>query len=104
MTTGRSFPASEVRGGGREELPRVRGQGRPGGDTPGPRSGVVAKRSYPAAEEATSHPKPGAVALRSHLIPEAGAAAGRSNRRSGGCEGAGGLKELSHVDRQEGRW
>ena len=56
----RSYPTSVVRGGGREELPHVRGQGRPGGDTPGPRSGVVAKRSYPAAEEATSHPKPGA--------------------------------------------
>ena len=41
---------SEVRGGGREELPRVRGQGRrPGGDTPRPRSGV-AKRSHLAPE------------------------------------------------------
>ena len=31
----RSYPASEVRGGGREELPGVRGQGRrPEGATP----------------------------------------------------------------------
>ena len=33
---GRSYPASEVRGGGLEELPRIRGQGRrPGGATRG---------------------------------------------------------------------
>ena len=42
---------SEVRGSGREELPRVRDQGRPG--------------------EATSHPRPGAVTLRSHPKPKA---------------------------------
>ena len=41
---------SEVRGGGREELPRVRGQWQLGGDT--------------------LHPRPGA-ARRSHLMPEA---------------------------------
>ena len=35
VAAGRSYPASEARGGGREELPRVRGQGRrPGGATP----------------------------------------------------------------------
>ena len=43
-------PGSEVRGGGREELPSVRGQWRLGGDTPRPRSGA---------------------ASRSHLTPEA---------------------------------
>ena len=51
---GRRHPASEVRGGGREELPRVRGQcpsGRPG--------------------EATSRLRPGVVTLRSHPKPEA---------------------------------
>ena len=37
--------------GGQEETPCVRGQGRPG--------------------EATSHPRPGAVTLRSHHEPEA---------------------------------
>ena len=46
----RSYPASEVRGGGQEELPRVQGQWQPGGDTPRPRSGAAAKRSYPASE------------------------------------------------------
>ena len=45
---------SEARGGSREELPQVRGQGRLG--------------------EATSHLRPGAVALRSHPALEAGAA------------------------------
>ena len=46
----RSYPASEF-SGGREELPRVQGQWRPG--------------------EATSHPRPGSVTLRSHPEPEA---------------------------------
>ena len=36
----RSYPTSEVRGGGREEPPSFRGHGqRPGGPTPHPRSG-----------------------------------------------------------------
>ena len=58
----RSYPASKVsgrweettrvrgQGGGQEELPRVQGQWQPGGDTPRPRSGAAAKRSYPALE------------------------------------------------------
>ena len=83
----RSYPASEA-SGGREETPRVRGQGQPG--------------------EAISCPRPGAVTLRSPLEPKArcrswegqpgeatsclrpGPAARRSNPRSGGCAGAGG--------------
>ena len=48
---GRRHPASEVRGGDWEELSCVRGQGRPG--------------------EATWHPRPGTVTLRSHPKPEA---------------------------------
>ena len=47
---GRSYPASEA-SDGREETPRVLGQGRPG--------------------EATSCPRPGAVTWRSHPEPEA---------------------------------
>ena len=47
----RRHPACEVRGGGREETPHVRGQEWPG--------------------EATSHPRPRAVTLRSHPKPEA---------------------------------
>ena len=38
-TAERSYPASQVRGGGREEQSQARGQGRrPGGPTPHPRS------------------------------------------------------------------
>ena len=59
----RSYPASEF-SGGREELPRVQGQWRPG--------------------EATSHPRPGSVTLRSHPEPEARVAGRRSILRSSG--------------------
>ena len=51
MAAERSYPVSEARGGDREELPYIRGQERPG--------------------EATSRPRPGAVALRSHPLPKA---------------------------------
>ena len=72
---GRSYPASEVRGGGREELPLVPGQWRPGGDNLRPRSGA-AERRYPASEvrggrEKPPRPKAGGVTLRSHHEPEA---------------------------------
>ena len=56
---GRSYPASEVRGSGREETPRVRGQWRPGGDTLCPRSGW-----RPGGD--TPRPRSGVV-RRSHL-------------------------------------
>ena len=46
----RSYPGSEA-SGGREETPHVRGQGRLG--------------------EATSHPRPRVVTMRSHPKPEA---------------------------------
>ena len=47
----RSYPLSEVRGGDREELPHIRGQGRRlRGATPRPRSGAAAERSYPTSE------------------------------------------------------
>ena len=49
-TAKRSYPASEV-SGGREETPRIQGQGQLG--------------------EATSCPRPGVVTLRSHLKPKA---------------------------------
>ena len=42
----RSYPASEA-SRGREETPRVRGQGRPGEATSGPRPGPVTLRSHP---------------------------------------------------------
>ena len=72
---------------------------------------------------ATMCPRPGAAG-RSHLLPEARgggpeerlraggqgqhprpeAVAGRSNPKSGGCSGMGGLEELSHAEGQEGQW
>ena len=51
-------PGSEVRGGGREELPSVRGQWRLGGDTPRPRSGAAAGRRHPASEVRGGREKP----------------------------------------------
>ena len=50
MAAGRSYPTSEA-SGSQEEAPRIRGQGQPG--------------------EATSHPRPGVVILRSHPEPKA---------------------------------
>ena len=89
----RSYPASEVRGGGREEILHA----------PSPRPGAVGRRRYPTP-----------------LSPRPRAAAGRSNHRTkargGGREdqphvqGAvaarvqEGLEELSHIERQEGQW
>ena len=102
-TAERSYPASEV-SGGREETPRVRGQGRLG--------------------EATLHPRPGAVDLRSHSMPKARGSAqgqGRQLGRATHSRGQGlwpggasrgavaaqvleGLEELSHVEGQELQW
>ena len=74
-TAKRSHPASEVRGGGREEPPHNRGQG--------------------------WHPRPRAAAGRSNPTPEARAATESSNptpkARDGGLEGQ------PHVEGQEGR-
>ena len=89
----RSYPASEA-SGGREETPRVRGQGRPA--------------------EATSRPRPGAVTLKSHPEPEARgssweepptpeARAGGATRRAVAAQAQEGLEELSHVEGQEWR-
>ena len=84
----RSCPTSKVRGSSQEcQVATV--QERPRGDTPRPRPGAAAKRSYPRPRpgaaprgatlcprsrwpgEATSTPRPGAVALRSHPAPKA---------------------------------
>ena len=47
-TAKRSYPTSEVRGGGREELPRIRGQGQwPRGATPRPGSSGCASTGVP---------------------------------------------------------
>ena len=79
---------SEVRGSGREELPCVQGQGRPGGDTPRPRSGA-AGRSHLAPEARSGDPEepPRARGQRRQLggatpRPRPGVAAERSNPTS----------------------
>ena len=47
----RSYARSKVRGSGREELPRVRGQGRwPRGATPRPMSGAAVERNNPTSK------------------------------------------------------
>ena len=64
----RSYPTSEVRGGG-QECQAVMAQERQGGATPCPRSGVAARRSYPmpdargVSREEQPHVQ-GAVAVR----------------------------------------
>ena len=51
VVAGRSYPMYEVRGGGREELPHIWGQGRrPGGPTPRPRSGGCAGAGGPRGD------------------------------------------------------
>ena len=86
---------SEVRDGGGEEKPCIRGQGNLG--------------------EATSHLRPGAVTLRSHTEPEARDSSWEEpptlEARAGGREEQPGerwlrkgLEELSHAEGQERRW
>ena len=73
---GRSHPASEVRGSGQEELPRVRGQWRLG-KTPHVHGHGGGWEELPSVQgqgqlgEPTSCPRPGAVTMRSHPDPEA---------------------------------
>ena len=64
---------SEVRGDGRKELPHIRGQWRPGGETPHPRSG------WPGGN--TLHPRSGAW-LRGDTLRLRPMAAGRRNPAS----------------------
>ena len=81
----RSYPTSEVRGGGQEELLHVQGQGRrsrvPGFDGTG-----AADRSYPTSEVRGSGQED-----QPHFQ---GAVAARAQE---------GLEELSHVEGQERR-
>ena len=86
MAAERSYPASKV-SGCREETPRVRGQGLPG--------------------EATSHPRPGVVTLRSHPEPEARGSGWEEQPHIQGAVAVGAqecLEELSHIESQERRW
>ena len=76
----RSYLASEVRSGGREEPPRVRGQGQ--------------------------HPRPGAVAGRSNPLPEARDSDREEQPHVQGAVAVWaqeGLEEPSHVEGQKGQ-
>ena len=99
---------SEVRGGSREELPRVRGQGWwpgvPGCDSThsvGSCHGAhsMAKRSYPMSEVRDR--------IWEYSMPKA---RGGSREEQPHVQGAvaawaqEGLEELSHVEGQEGQW
>ena len=85
---------SEVRGSGREELPCVQGQGRPGGDTPRPRSGA-AGRSHLAPEARGGDPE-------EPLTPEARAGGWEEHSQGAvAAQAQKGLEELSHVEGQE---
>ena len=92
-TAGRSYPASEVRGDGREEIPH--------GPKPEVRGGDV--RSYPVSEvrgggweELPHAPMPEARGSGREDQPHIqGAMAARAQE---------GLEELSHIEGQEGLW
>ena len=64
---GRSYPTSEVRGGGREELPHAGGQGQQlRGATPRPRSSGFAGAGGPRG--ATPHSRSGGAAVRKYPL------------------------------------
>ena len=86
MAAKRSYPTSEVRGSGREELPTTRGQGRqprvPDCDSAG-----AAERSYPMSKVRGGS--------REELPHGRGVVAAWAQE---------GLEELLHVQGQEGQW
>ena len=84
----------------------------PGGDTPRPRSGVVAERSYPASEVSVSRggqEKPPRAQGQGRHLGGATHARGQGRRPGGTTPEAvavraqEGLEELSHVEGQERR-
>ena len=84
-----------------EELPHVRGQRQwPGGATSRPRSGAMAERSHSAS-------KARVAAGRSNPAPEARGSGREEQPNVQGAVAAWvqeGLEELSQVEGQEGRW
>ena len=88
----RSYPASEVKGDGREEKPHV----------PSPRPGVVGRKSYPTP----LRPRPRAAAGRSNPMTKARGGDPEDQPHLQGAVAAWeqeGLEELSHVEGQEGQ-
>ena len=101
---------SKVRGGGREETPRVRSQGRrPRGATLLPKSGA-AGRSHLAPEagggnpEELPQPKARGGSWKEPPTPEARARSQEEQPRSSTAQAQEGLEELSHIEDQEQWW
>ena len=95
-----SYPMSEVRGGGREELPGEHGQGRqPRGATPRPH----ARGRERQQGGATLSPRPGAVAGRTNPTPEA-RGSGREDQPHSmhGCAGTGGYRSYPTLKVRKG--
>ena len=87
----RSYPASEIRGGGREEIPHA----------PSLRTGATGGRSYPMPLS----PKPRVAAGRSNRTTEARGSGQEDQPHVQGAMAARaqeGLEELSHIEGQEG--
>ena len=82
------------RGNGREELPCIRGQGRPGGDTPRLRS-RAAGRSHIAPEARGGDPEEPPWARGQ------GRQLGGATRGAVAAQAQEGLEELSHIEGQE---
>ena len=88
----RSYPASEVRGGGWEEIPHA----------PSPRPGVLGGRSYPMPLS----PRPRVAVGRSNCMTKARGGGQEDQPHVQGAVAARaqeGLEELSHIEGQEGR-
>ena len=99
------------RGSGQEELPHVRGLGRPRGATPCPRSGAAAERIYPMSEVRGSGqeelPSSQARGGGWEDLPHARGqghwpGAATPPPRSGGCAGEGGPRGAIPHSRSEG--
>ena len=84
---------SEVRGGGREEIPH----------SPSPWPGAAGRRTYPMPPR----PRPRAAARRSNPTPEARGDGPEDQLHVQGAvavRAQDGLEELSHVEGQKGQW
>ena len=108
----RSYPASKVRGDGREEIPRFRDKvRRPGGVNPLLRSGATAGRSHPVPEargggrKEQPHAQARAVTRRRNPTPKARGSSWEEQPHIQGVvavRAQEGLEDPSHVEGQQG--
>ena len=80
--------------GSQEETPYIRGQGRPGEGSSRPRPGAVTLRSHPMPEARGG-------SWEEQPMPEAGASSQEEPRGVVAAQAQEGLEELSHVEGQE---